>query len=88
MSILNAQRVIGDIFDVLLNTVVEESKESTASLTQKKQKQKADQAKQMQLKVKEDREQKLIAKMSNLRVGQEDMQAMGDIQIQIEERLI
>lgn len=42
----------------------------------------------MQLKVKEDREQKLIAKMSNLRVGQEDMQAMGDIQIQIEERLI
>ena len=38
--------------------------------------------------VKEDREQKLATKMSNLRVGQEDLRLMNEIQIQVLERLI
>jgi len=38
--------------------------------------------------VKEDRETKLVAKMSNLRVGQEDLKLSSDISIQVEERLI
>ena len=42
----------------------------------------------MEKAVNEDREAKLVAKMSNLRVGQEDLRLASDIQLQVEERLI
>ena len=58
----------------------EESKgPSEQTLTQQKQMKKAQQAKKMDQAVKEDREQKLATKMSNLRVGQEDLRLMNEI---------
>ena len=67
----------------------EESKgPSEQTLTQQKQKKKVQQARKMEQAVKEDREQKLATKMSNLRVGQEDLRLMNEIQIQVLERLI
>ena len=67
----------------------EESKgPSEQTLTQQKQKKKVQQAKKMDKAVKEDREQKLATKMSNLRVGQEDLRLMNEVQIQVLERLI
>ena len=38
--------------------------------------------------VKVEREADLTEKMGNLRVGQEDLQAMGDVQLEVSERLI
>ena len=38
--------------------------------------------------LKEDREAKLTAKMSNLQVGQEDLKLTSEIELQVEERLI
>ena len=57
-------------------------------MTQQKQKTKADQARRMEKAVNEDRETKLVAKMSNLQVGQEDLMLANEIQMQVVERLI
>ena len=57
-------------------------------MTQKKQKKKVSQAKCMQQAVKEEREAKLVAQMSNLRVGQEDLRGMNQVQLEVRERLI
>lgn len=71
------------------NSGQEESKEPTGlTLTQQKQKTKADQARRMEKAVNEDRETKLVAKMSNLQVGQEDLMLANEIQMQVVERLI
>ena len=58
------------------------------TLTQQKQKTKADQARRMEKAVNEDRETKLVDKMSNLQVGQEDLMLANEIQMQVVERLI
>jgi len=42
----------------------------------------------MEKAVNEDRETKLVAKMSNLQVGQEDLMLANEIQMQVVERLI
>jgi len=46
------------------------------------------QAAQMSKAVKDGREQQLIDKMSNLRVGQEELRRVTDIQLQVDERMV